>query len=105
MSDLADLQKRALEIRTKYDQLNAKDGHQKWDGLDYAAGFVGDVGDLIKLVMAKEGKRRGEDIDARIEHELADCLWSILVISNKYNIDLSKAFENTMNELEERLQA
>lgn len=103
MSNLSDLQKRAQEIRQKYDELNAKDGHSKWDGVDYTAGFVGDVGDLVKLVMAKDGKRRGDDIDARLEHELGDCLWSLLVIANHYDIDLEKAFSKTMDGLDERL--
>lgn len=103
MTDLSELQKRAEEIRQKYDQLNVQDGHKKWDGQDYMAGFVGDVGDLMKLVMAKEGKRRGENIDVKLQHELGDCLWSLLVLAGHYNINLSDAFINTMNELEERL--
>ena len=104
-SPMALLQKRAQDIRTKYDALNAKDGHTKWDGVDYTAGFVGDVGDLMKLVMAKDGKRRGEDIDAKLRHELGDCLWSLLVIANHYDIDLEAAFHRTMDELESRLAA
>ena len=105
MSDLADLQKRAQETRRKYDGLNAKDGHTKWDGVDYTAGLMGDVGDLMKLVMAKDGKRRGDDIDAKLRHELGDCLWSLLVIASHYDIDLEAAFHGTMNEFEERLAA
>ena len=105
MSNMNDLQKRAQEIRQKYDELNAKDKHAKWDGVDYAAGFVGDVGDLMKLVMAKDGKRRGDDIDERLTHELGDCLWSLLVIANYYGIDLEDAFTKTMDELDERLTA
>lgn len=105
MGNLIGLQKRAQAIRQKYDELNAKNGHDKWDGVDYAAGFVGDVGDLIKLVMAKDGKRQGEDIDAKLRHELGDCLWSLLVIANHYDIDLEDAFKSTMDELNERLAA
>lgn len=105
MSHIVDLQKRAEEIRRKYDELNAHDGHTKWDGVDYVAGFVGDVGDLAKLVMAKEGKRRGDAIDAKLRHELGDCLWSLLVIASHYNIDLEDAFSGTMDELDERLTA
>lgn len=105
MSNLTELQQRAQLIRQKYDELNRKDGHSEWDGTDYAAGFVGDVGDLMKLVMAKDGKRRGEDIDAKLKHELGDCLWSLLVIANHYGVDLEDAFNGTMNELEERLAA
>lgn len=103
MSNLAELQQRAQLVRQKYDELNATDGHKKWDGTDYTAGFVGDVGDLVKLVMAKEGKRRGDDVDARLKHELGDCLWSLLVIANHYDVNLEDAFNGTMDELEERL--
>lgn len=103
MSNLTDLQQLAQQIRSKYDELNKKDGHAAWAGIDYTAGFAGDVGDLIKLVMAKDGKRRGSDIDARLQHELGDCLWSLLVIANHYNVDLEQAFMKTMKELNERL--
>lgn len=90
MSDFSDLQKRAQKIRTLYNELNAKDGHSKWDGVDYTAGFVGDVGDLMKLVMAKDGKRRSDNIDARLKHELGDCLWALLVIAHHYGIDIDE---------------
>ncbi len=105
MADLHDLQKRAQEIRAKYDALNAKEGQVQWDGIDYAAGFAGDVGDLMKLVMAKEGKRRGSDIDAKLQHELGDCFWSLLVLADHYKIDLEQSFLKTMDELDERLAA
>jgi NTP pyrophosphatase (non-canonical NTP hydrolase) len=105
MSDLSDLQARAQEIRHKYDQLNIKDGHTEWDGVDYMTGFVGDVGGLAKLVMAKDGKRRGDDVDQKLQHELGDCLWSLLVIANHYDINLESAFMGTMDELDKRLAA
>lgn len=68
-------------------------------------GFVGDVGDLMKLVMAKSGIRRVENIDEKLKHELADCLWSLLVISTKYDIDLEQSFLDTMNQLEKRIES
>ena len=105
MGNLNDLRERAQGVCVKYDELNASDGHAKWGGLEYTAGFVGDVGDLMKLVMAKEGKRRGPvDVDAALRHELGDCLWSLLVIASHYEIDLEAAFNKTMDELTERLR-
>ncbi len=103
MSELKDLLQRAEEIRAKYEEANAKNGKEAWRIRDYAMGFVGDVGDLQKLVMAKENLRDIEDVDAKLGHELADCLWAILVISNYYGIDLDKEFESTMNVIEERI--
>ena len=69
------------------------------------SGFVGDVGDLSKLIMAKRGLRgpTDDDIDEKIAHELADCLWSVCILADKYNINLEAAFSKTMNELEDRL--
>ena len=69
------------------------------------SGFVGDVGDLSKLIMAKRGLRGGigDDIDEKLAHELADCLWSVCVLADKYDVDLEAAFTKTMDELDERL--
>lgn len=103
MSDLKDLQKRALDIQQKYAELNDAKNQEYWNLRDYTLGFVGDVGQLAKLIMAKENLRELNDVDAKLEHEIADCLWSVLVIAGKLGIDLEKAFENTMQELDQRI--
>lgn len=69
------------------------------------AGFVGDVEDLSKIVMAKSGYRAMDDIDEQLKHELADCLWSILVLADYYNIDLETQFIASMNDLEARVES
>ena len=103
MSSLNDLLARAEEIRKKYDELNAKNGKDVWGAKDYAMGFVGDVGDLMKLVMAKENIRDVDDLDAKLTHELADCLWSTLILANHYGIDLGEQFQKTMDEIERKI--
>lgn len=103
MNDLKDMQQQARLIKDRYDEINVAAGRSTWSGLDFAAGFGGDYGDLVKLVMAKEGKRTIEDLDAKLEHELADCLWSVLVLADHYDIDIEAAFVRTMQELKERL--
>lgn len=98
-----DLLKRAIEIRTKYDKLNAERRGVVWSEQDLMAGFVGDVGDLSKIIMAKHGLRAIDDVDAKLAHELADCLWSVLVLANKYDIDLAAEFLKTMDGLDKRI--
>lgn len=68
-------------------------------------GFVGDVGDLAKLVMAAEGARKLPGGRAALEHELADCLWSVLILAEKYDVDLGAVFNRTMGELETSIRA
>lgn len=98
-----DLQKRAIEIRNKYDEMNAKKRGVVWNEQNLMAGFVGDVGDLSKIIMAKHGLRGMDDVDAKLAHELADCLWSVLVLADKYGIDLPAEFQKTMGQLELRI--
>ena len=65
MPTLADLQARGLEIARLYDELNLADRGRAWTSGGDHAGFVGDVGDLAKLVMATEGAR--SDVGGRDE--------------------------------------
>jgi NTP pyrophosphatase (non-canonical NTP hydrolase) len=97
-----DLLKRAVEIRARYDELNAK-RDVTWNEQNLMSGFVGDVGDLSKIIMAKHGLRHMDDIDTKLAHELSDCLWSVLVLADKYKIDMAAEFQKTMNELDERI--
>lgn len=99
----SEISKRAIAIRNKYDQLNKTKRGVVWNEQQLMAGFVGDVGDLSKIIMAKHGLRAMDDVDAKLAHELSDCLWSILVLAHKYNIDLSKEFMKTMDELDKRI--
>ncbi|GAB4148742.1 MAG: hypothetical protein OHK0017_11770 [Patescibacteria group bacterium] len=102
---LSQLQALAIEIKQKYNELNAQDGHKPWTLAEYTQGFVGDVGDLMKLVMAKNGYRRGQDVDEKLKHELADCLWSILLIAEVSGIDLEQEFVKNMDQLKLRIEA
>lgn len=102
MTNYEDLLKRAIEVRTKYDKLNAKSG-VVWNEQNLMSGFVGDVGDLSKIIMAKHGLRSMDDVDAKLAHELADCLWSVLVLADKYGIDLAQEFSETMDTLCKRI--
>ena len=98
-----ELQRRAIEISNKYDNLNQIKRGITWNEQQLMAGFVGDVGDLSKIIMAKHGLRDMEDVDEKLAHELSDCLWSILVLASKYSIDLPNEFMKTMDLLDKRI--
>lgn len=97
--DLHKLTQKAKAIKALYAAKNTKE----WNLAEYSRGFVGDVGQLTKLIMAKEGFREIENVDAKIRHELADCLWSCLILADELHIDLERSFVETMNELSKKL--
>ncbi len=98
----SELQKRAIEVQKKYNAHNEK-VNVKWTAREYVEGLVGDVGDLMKLVQAKNGIRTIEGVDEKLRHELADCLWSIIVIADQLNLDLESLFMEEMDKLEDRV--
>jgi NTP pyrophosphatase (non-canonical NTP hydrolase) len=103
--DLDALTQRALQIHHQYQDLNERRFGRGWTRDEIALGFMGDVGDLMKLVIAQNGVRDIPDSGAKLAHELADCLWSVLVLSQLYHVDLENAFMQTMNEIEAHIAA
>ena len=92
---------KANEIKSLYAAQNQK----QWGVQEYTQGLVGDVGDLAKLVLTKEGYRNIEDVDAKLAHEVSDCLWSVLVIASELGIDLEKEFFSNMDALKVKIES
>jgi len=101
--ELSQLTARAVEIRQAFANREKLHAGRAWTREEIMQGFVVDVGDLMKLVMAKSGARQVEDADRRLAHELSDCLWSVLVLARLYDVDLEKEFLVTMNALAREL--
>jgi NTP pyrophosphatase (non-canonical NTP hydrolase) len=101
---LSALSARAHRVRELYAALETKRGGRPWTRAELAQGFVGDVGDLMKLLMALDGLRPATRLKARLRHELGDCLWSLLVLADACDVDLEAAFDSTMGGLERRLR-
>jgi NTP pyrophosphatase (non-canonical NTP hydrolase) len=95
----AELVQRARAVRDRYAAYERAAYGREWTGAEIALGFVGDVGDLVRLVQAKEGIRSLPDVDERLAHELADCLWCVIVLADRYGVDLERAFVGTMSDL------
>ena len=98
-----ELEKSALKLNELYEQIEVKRYGRVWTTEELALGFVGDVGDLAKLIQADAGVRHIDDCKAKLGHELSDCLWSIIVLANKCGIDLQAEFVKNTAELTEHL--
>ena len=65
---------RAMHVRGQYEAKEEQQYGSAWTSEEVALGFVGDVGDLAKLVMAESGTRNIANSREKLEHELSDCL-------------------------------
>jgi NTP pyrophosphatase (non-canonical NTP hydrolase) len=101
--DFQQMQDRARAVRARYAELEAARYGRSWTTEEIMLGFLGDVGDLAKLVQGKAGVRPRADLDEALAHELADCLWCVLTLADAYDVDLEAAFDQTMAGLTEVL--
>jgi NTP pyrophosphatase (non-canonical NTP hydrolase) len=101
--ELIEIQKKALDIRNKYSELEQRKYGRKWTSAEIMEGFVGDVGQLMKLVMCKSGIRQKDNVDAELAHELSDCLYCVLVLAHEFNVDIEAEFLETMKSLVTRI--
>lgn len=97
--NFSDLEKSALQLNDLYEQLEVKKYGHVWTAQELALGFIGDVGDLAKLIQAHTGVRDIDDCKAKLGHELSDCLWSIIVLANKCGIELESEFVRNTREI------
>ncbi len=59
----------------------------------------------MKLILAQNGVRNIPDVKAKIGHDLSDCLWSVLILSERYEIDIEQVFVQTMDNLAENIKS
>lgn len=77
--ELQTLIQRAMHVRQRYVQYEGVCYGRNWSDEEIALGLVGDVGDLVKLIVAKNGVR-------------------------SIDIDLEQVFCTTMDQIEQHLE-
>lgn len=94
-----------MDTRNLLEKFEQKSMGKKWGNEELLIGLVTDVGDLSRLVLAKEGFRSvGKDLDKALRHELADCFWAIIVLAEKYKVDLPNALQEMSGDIQKKLK-
>jgi hypothetical protein len=97
---LADADATALEVRALYEQIEQRILKRTWTLPELAVGFTNDAAYVGRLVLAAE--RTWDipgDVDAELEHKLAECMWWLFVLADKLDVDLPAAYAETMEKI------
>jgi len=94
---------RAMDLRRQYEEKEKLLYGSPLTGEEIAQGFLGDVNNLVKLVMAEHGKREIANSKEKLESQLAHCLWSVIVLAQMHNLQLEQSFMEAMDRLENHL--
>jgi NTP pyrophosphatase (non-canonical NTP hydrolase) len=101
--ELQKLINRAMDLRTQYEKKEKQLYGSPATDEDIAQGLLGDANNLVKLVMAQHGRRNIANSTEKLGSQLSHCLWSVIVLTKMYNIDLEQSFMETMDRLENHL--
>jgi NTP pyrophosphatase (non-canonical NTP hydrolase) len=95
---------RALHIRELYKQLEERLHGSAWTPQEMMLGYLYDIGELGRMVMAGEDRWLHEgDLPRELQDKLSECLWWVLVLADRLGVDITKAFITKMNDVDVQL--
>ncbi|MEX5235849.1 hypothetical protein [Kocuria arenosa] len=88
----------ALDVRRLYEILEQRFNGTTWSLHELMIGFSNDVGYIGRLLLAHDGTWAIDgDADAELKHKLAEALWWVFVLADRLDIDIDRAFADTMS--------
>ncbi|MCC5467928.1 hypothetical protein [Pelosinus baikalensis] len=94
-----------MRVRRLYQQLEKQYHENVWTTEEDMLAFSTDVGVLGRLIMASEGRwAYNGDVNSELKGKLAECLWWILVLSDRLGIDVNEAFTSFIDRLDIELE-
>src|SRR6478752_4478538 len=96
---------RARKIRESYHQLELKHHGSKWTVEEDALAFLTDAGLVGRLTMAQQGRWPVEkEAATELEHKLGECIWWLMVLAERMEIDVERALEAFLSTTEQQLK-
>ena len=96
---------RSVQIRKKYHDLEQQYYEKEWTVEEDALAFLTDAGLVGRLTMSQQGTwpTNGET-KAELEHKLGECMWWVIILAERMNVDISVALENFLSKTEKQLR-
>jgi hypothetical protein len=96
---------RSRKIRESYHQLERKHHGSEWAIEEDALAFLTDAGLVGRLTMAQQGRWPLEKERAHeLEHKLGECIWWLMVLAERMEIDAESALEAFLTKTERELE-
>jgi hypothetical protein len=95
---------RSVQIRRLYHNLELMYHKKEWTVEEDALAFLTDAGLVGRLTMSHQGRWpiNGET-NSELEHKLGECIWWLIILAERMNIDMSEALEKFLSKTEEHL--
>ena len=92
-------------MRKRYHRLELKHHGSEWTIAEDALAFLTDAGLVGRLTMSQQGRwPKGKRTPGELEHKLAECVWWLIVLADRMEIDLESALEKFLVKTEKRFE-
>ena len=95
---------RSVQLRKVYHQLERQYHEKEWTVEEDALAFLTDAGLVGRLTMAQQGRwpTNGETV-SELEHKIGECMWWLIVLAERMDLDSSEALEKFLSKTEKKL--
>lgn len=101
---LSEVVERSLQIRKRYHQLELLNHGSEWTVEEDALAFLTDAGLVGRLTMSQQARWPTDgDPKPELKHKLGECVWWLVVLAERMDIDISEALDGFLSETEKQL--
>jgi len=102
--NFSEVVERSVQIRKQYHQLERQYHEKEWTVEEDALAFLTDAGLVGRLTMSQQERwPKGGDTVSELEHKLSECIWWVIVLAKRMNIDISESLDDFLSKLEKQL--
>lgn len=96
---------RSVKIRKRYHHLESQYHEHEWTVEEDALAFLTDAGLVGRFTMSQQGRwPTNEEPVPELEHKLGECIWWLIILAERMNIDISEALEKFLSKTEKDLR-
>ena len=103
--NLSEVVERSVQIRKLYHNLEKQYHEKEWSVEEDALALLTDAGLVGRLTMSQQGRwPTNGDTVSELEHKLGECIWWIIILAERMDIDISGAMEKFLSKTEKLLR-
>ncbi|AQR94461.1 hypothetical protein CLSAP_17700 [Clostridium saccharoperbutylacetonicum] len=103
--NFGDVVESSTKIRRLYHKLEKQYHGKEWTVEEDALAFLTDAGLVGRLTMSQQERwPKGGDTISELEHKLAECIWWLVVLADRMNINISEALKMFLSKTEKQLE-
>ncbi|AFV03248.1 hypothetical protein UNSWDHB_1651 [Dehalobacter sp. UNSWDHB] len=102
--NFSEVVERSVQIRKCYHQLERQYHEKEWTVEEDALAFLTDAGLVGRLTMSQQERwpKSGETV-SELEHKLGECIWWLIILAERMNIDICEALQIFLSKTEKQL--